>query len=190
MTTTLQPDLFTNVHKGIRRALFAACTALGRAGGEEEREPAARALLDQALRFLAHHGENEDLLLLPLLRERAPRVFAAMSEAHAALDEARAALSAQSPAAALYLDACAFTARYLAHLDDEERALEPAIRAVLSIDELIEFGRRSVQRTAPAEQRMMIGWMLPAMARGAAEELLARLPPPLAAELRPLAAAG
>ena len=185
--TTAQSDLFRNVHKGIRRALFAACAALGRAEGDAEREASARALLGEALHFVAHHGENEDLLLLPLLRERAPEVCARLSQAHVALDEARAALAEDQPIAASYLRACAFTAQYLAHLDDEERVFEPMIVAVLSAEEAREFGRRSVERTAPADQRMMLGWMLPAMTRGDAEAFLGRVPPELAAGLRGLA---
>ena len=186
MTKTAQPDLFSNVHKGIRRALFAACADLGRADGDAEREDLARATLAQALHFVAHHGENEDLLLLPILRERAPQIFQRMNSAHVALDEARAALTARQPIAPLYLAACAFTSQYLAHLDDEERVLEPAIRAVLSADEAIAFGRRSVERTAPADQRMMLGWMLPAMTGSDADAFLSRVPPTLAAELRVL----
>ena len=181
------PDLFTNVHKGIRRALFAACTALGRAEGDPERESAAQALLAEALRFVAHHGENEDVLLLPLVRDRAPDVFAAMTTAHAALDEARAALSAKAPISATYLAACAFTARYVAHMDQEERELEPQIRQVLTGEEAIEFGRRSVERTSPVDQRMMLGWMVPAMTRADAAAFVGRLPSGLATELRALA---
>ncbi|HEY1533478.1 MAG TPA: hemerythrin domain-containing protein [Polyangiaceae bacterium] len=184
MTTTAKPDLFCNVHKGIRRALFAACAALGRADGDTAREVAARATLAEALHFVAHHGENEDSLLLPILRERTPQIFERMNSAHAALDEARASLTAHQPIAALYLAACAFTSQYLAHMDDEERVFEPAIRALLSADEAIAFGRRSVERTAPADQRMMLGWMLPAMTRLDADAFLGRVPPALAAELR------
>ncbi|HEX3853278.1 MAG TPA: hemerythrin domain-containing protein [Polyangiaceae bacterium] len=186
MTTTAKPDLFSNVHKGIRRALFAACADLGRADGDIAREVAARAALAEALHFVAHHGENEDSLLLPILRERTPQIFERMSSAHAALDEARAAISAHQPIAALYLAACAFTSQYLAHMDDEERVFEPAIRVLLSADEASAFGRRSVERTTPSDQRMMLGWMLPAMTRLDADAFLSRVPPALAAELREL----
>ena len=186
MNTTAKPDLFSNVHKGIRRALFAACADLGRADGDAAREVRARATLAEALHFVAHHGENEDSLLLPILRERAPQIFELMKSAHAALDEARAAMTAHQPVAALYLAACAFTSQYLAHMDDEERVFEPAIRAVLSADEAIAFGRRSVERTAPSDQRMMLAWMLPAMTHLDAGALLGRVPPALAAELREL----
>jgi hypothetical protein len=187
MTRPAKPDLFSNVHKGIRRALFAACADLGRADGDTSREAAARAALAEALHFVAHHGENEDLLLLPILRERAPQIFERMSSAHAALDEARAAMTVPQPIAALYLAACAFTSQYLAHMDDEERVFEPAIRAVLSADEAIAFGRRSVERTAPLDQRMMLGWMLAAMTRLDADDFLSRVPPAFAAELREMA---
>lgn len=183
MTDTPPPDLFTNVHKGIRRALFDACVQLGAAEGDAEREREARAALREALHFVAHHGDNEDALLLPLVRERAPEVFARLSAAHAALDEERAALLAEQPVPALYLAACAFTSRYLAHLDAEERELEPAIRAALSTEEVSGFGRRSVERTAPEDQRMMLGWMLAALPPAQSAAMLARLPPALAAEL-------
>ncbi len=187
MTNNAQPDLFSNVHKGIRRALFAACAALGCAEGDPERERAARALLTEALRFVAHHGENEDLLLLPLMRERAPELFASLDEAHRALDTAREALTEEQPVVQLYLATCAFTALYLAHMDQEERVFEPAMRAVLSVDDAVAFGRRSVERTSPQDQRMMLGWMLPAMTSRDVDAFLSRLPVALAAELRSLA---
>ena len=80
----------------------------------------ACATLAEALHFIAHHGENEDALLLPLLRERAPLVFRAMTDAHTGLDAARGALAAAPPGPELYLAVCDFTARYLGHMHDEE----------------------------------------------------------------------
>ncbi len=88
------------------------------------------------------------------------------------------------PIAALYLAACAFTSQCLVHIDDEERVFEPAFLAVFSAEEVIAFGRRSVERTAPSDQRMMLGWMLPAMTRLDADVFLSRMPPALAGELR------
>jgi Hemerythrin HHE cation binding domain len=189
--TTTAPDIFRNVHKGIRRALFTAVTALGRAGDDEPRLAGARDLLRQALRFVAHHGENEDLLLVPLLRTHLPEVAARMAAAHEFLHAPLSALEAAlatAPADALYARACSFSARYLDHMDEEEQLLEPRIGAALTADQLREFGRLSVARTAPAEQQMMIAFMLPAMTRVEAEALLARLPAPLAEQLRPLTA--
>lgn len=187
---TNAPDIFTNVHKGIRRALFSACTALGRAGDDAARGAAARSVLAEVLRFVAHHGENEDLLLVPRLRSRAPAVAERIERAHHGVGEALAALAAAveaMPLARLYAEACGFLALYLEHMREEEQELEPAIRAVLSPEELEGFGRESVARTAPTDQRMMLGWMLPAMTQADVDAFLGRLPPGLAATLRPLA---
>lgn len=185
------PDIFTNVHKGIRSALFAACVALGRAGEEPERLTAARLLLREALHFVAHHGDNEDRLLLPLLAQHAPASFERIEAAHVQVNAALSALTAEvdrAPAPQLHAAACRFLALYLEHMHEEEHVLEPAIRRALSVEQLMGFGRQSVERTAPDDQRMMLRWMLPAMTRSDAESFLARLPPPLAAELRPLCA--
>lgn len=184
MTTT--PDIFTNVHKGIRRALFDACLALGRAGDGGEEDAAARRLLQEALRFVAHHGENEDMLLLPLLQSRAPEIATRMQEAHRRIDGALAMLqarAAEAPAHELYLQTGAFVALYLDHMREEEQELEPRIRAAVDADALAGFGRGSVERTAPADQRMMLGWMLPAMPRAQADTFLRRMPRDLAEEL-------
>lgn len=191
MTTT--PDIFTNVHKGIRRALFDACLALGRAGGGGEEDAAARRALREALRFVAHHGENEDKLLLPLLQRRAPEIAARMEVAHRRVDGALARLearAAEAPAHELYLQAGAFAALYLDHMREEEEEFEPGIRAALDADALAGFGRESVARTAPADQRMMLGWMLPAMPRVEAEVFLKRLPQAVAADLGRMLDAG
>ncbi len=70
---------------------------------------------------------------------------------------------------------------------EEEQEFDIAIRAAIPADELAAFGRGSVERTAPADQRMMLGWMLPAMTRVDVEASFARLPPSVADELRSLA---
>jgi hypothetical protein len=74
-------------------------------------------------------------------------------------------------------------------MDDEERTFQPAIRAVLSVEEIAGVAGQSVARTAPADQRMMLAWVLPAMTPADAETLLGRLPPDLASELGAVAAA-
>jgi hypothetical protein len=186
ITMTTTPDIFTNVHKGIRRALFEACLALGRAGEGGEQGAAARQLLQEALRFVRHHGENEDLLLLPLLGRRAPEVATRMEAAHGRIEAALAALegrAADAPLHELHLEAGGFVALYLDHMREEEQELEPLIRAVLDADALAGFGRGSVERTAPADQRMMLGWMLPAMPRAEVEAFLGRVPRDVAEEL-------
>jgi hypothetical protein len=188
--TTATPDIFTNVHKGIRLALFEACKALGRAGTDTERADSARAQLRAVIHFVEHHGDNEDQLLVPMLDPHAPEVAKRILAAHAPIQAALRTLAASidvAPMHGLYLQVCQFLGVYLEHMYEEEHELEPAIRAALSSDELATFGRRVVERTTPGDQRMMLGWMLPAMTRADIDVFLARLPPELAEQLRPLA---
>lgn len=187
---TLRPDIFSNVHKGIRSALFEACTSLGRAGADRESSEHARDLLRAALHFVAHHGDNEDVLLLPLLRERAPAAFGRMQRAHATIDAALAVLSAQVDASAtgdLYHQASSFITLYLEHMREEEIELEPLIRAAVTAEELADFGRRAVERTSPSDQRLMLAWMLPAMTADDVQTFLTTVPAERRDELRRLA---
>lgn len=182
------PDIFTNVHKGIRAALFEACVRLGRAGDDDPDLADTLAFAANALHFVAHHGENEDLLLLPLLSERCPRFAQWMADGHRDIDARIRALRealGSVPVAHLYLEFSGFTAAYLMHMLDEERA-DAELRAVLADGDIASVGRESVARTAPADQRLMLGLMLPAMPQAEARAMLGHLPPGLAAELAPL----
>jgi hypothetical protein len=187
-----RPDLFTNVHKGIRRALFETCIALGK-NPDGDLPAALSAQLSGVIHFVRHHGENEDVLLLPRLAEAAPAVEARMRAAHAEIEAALKALEASilhDGAAALYHRACEFTARYLEHMREEELELEPQIREALSAEQIDAVGRGSVARTAPDQAHAMLTWMLSAMRPLDAEELIARLPPGLQRELRGLVEPG
>jgi hypothetical protein len=186
---TTTPDLFVNVHKGIRRVLFEACAALGRAGEDATRSERARALLHEALRFTAHHGENEDVLLLPILEAVAPEISQTLHQQHAIINEAMQRLQTLATDASnqtLYVEMSSFIALYLEHMRLEEQELDPKIRAALSIEQLLQFGARSVERTAPEEQEMMLSWMLPSMTRDDAEAFMGKIPPAVAEQLRPL----
>ncbi|MGE0550633.1 MAG: hemerythrin domain-containing protein [Kofleriaceae bacterium] len=185
---TNRPDLFTNVHKGIRSALFETCIALGRVRGDDV--PAVvLAQLRHVLHFIRHHGENEDLLLLPLLATHAPAIAARMREAHVEVETALRTVERcidHGTAMELYHRTCELAARYLDHMHDEEVELEPQIRSALSPEQLQDIGRGSLARTSLADARVMLAWMLPAMPSAEAVELLARAPAELQRELRPL----
>ena len=183
---TTQVDLFTNVHKGIRSALFETCVALGKT--PDDAVPSAlRTQLRNVLHFIRHHGENEDLLLLPILEKAAPTVRARMREAHGEIETAILTLEARADHASateLYHRTCELASRYLEHMREEELELEPQVRQVLTIEQLESVARGSVARTAPADARVMLAWMLPAMHPADAREMMARLPEALRQELR------
>ncbi|MDP1829791.1 MAG: hemerythrin domain-containing protein [Archangium sp.] len=175
------PDLFVNVHKGIRRALFETIGALSRGA------PDARSLLKTTLRFLEHHGANEDVLLIPLARTRVPELAARMERAHERITPLFTELQRASESMGLdelFTLTNGFLAAYLQHMHEEETAFDSGLRAAFSAEELSAFGMKSAQRTQPADQLMMLGWMLPAIPRDQAEVFLNRVPPEAAATLR------
>jgi hypothetical protein len=192
---TDQPDIFTNVHRGIRRALFELCSYVGRTEPSDPEWPDVLARAHEVLHFVAHHGDNEDSLLLPALRERAPETAARIDEEHrrveATLDALRMAID--GPAETFYLACCSFTSLYLEHMRFEEVECEPVIRARFSAEEIAAFGARSVARTSPEDRRTMLGYMFAAMPRRAIEAFLAgaqtKMPPGAFAELRAIAEA-
>lgn len=188
-TATLPaPDLFTSVHKGIRRALFELTLALGRAADTPAESQAERALARDVVGFLRQHGDNEDALVLPLREGRAPEVHELLRRAHAEVDAVVDAFEAaidDVPTPALYTRACHLTSTYLDHIRTEEVELEPRIRSVLTHDELRAVGAASISRTPEAQRPRMLAFVLAAIPRPLAEAQLAKLPPALASELRP-----
>jgi hypothetical protein len=192
---TDQPDIFTNVHRGIRKALFDLCLDLGRTEPADPEWPDVLARAHDVLHFVAHHGDNEDVLLLPGLRERAPEMAARIDEDHRRIEAALEALRGahDGDAEALFLAYCSFTSLYLEHMRFEEIECASVIRARFSAEEIAAFGARSVARTSPEDQRTMLGYMFAAMPRGATGAFLAgaqaKMPPEAFARLRELAAA-
>jgi hypothetical protein len=191
MLTPPAPDLFVNVHKGLRKALFDLVLALGRAEASPPASAAERALARQVVGFLRVHGENEDVLIVPLLQDRAPDVVRRIARAH---DEVAAELAAferlidRAPSPDLFHAACHFTAFYLEHMRLEEVELERPIRDALSEEEAAAIGPRSMARTPEALRIEALGFMLAAMPTAEAEGLLGKLPAPVAAALRPAVA--
>ena len=178
-------EFFTHVHQGIRRALFDASTALARARGVPEAEAAALRLLDDALLFVTRHGENEDLLLLPLLEARAPEVASRMRDAHRRIDDGLRDLRSRGDRKDpdLYLHLSLFIAHYLEHMFEEEIELAPLISAVITEQELAKESERAVTRVDPGERLRMLRLMLPALPAAAASAMLSRLPRDVAQEL-------
>ena len=130
---------------------------------------------------------REDALLLPALEGKAQELVRELQRDHEALHGRIVALREALGSAScdeLYAGACAFTAAYFEHMHEEEQRHEAVIRAHLSVDELTTFARKSVERTAPSDQRMMLGFVVPAITDADANALLARLPAALASELR------
>lgn len=126
------------IHKYIRRDLFAVSELLSVA--TPEAVPTVQRQIGELAELLRGHAHHEELRFEPLLRARDSALAARLMVDHEDLDarlahlvHAAGALDPDRPDRAyeslrsLYLDWNRFVGAYLAHLDDEERALFPAL---------------------------------------------------------------
>jgi hypothetical protein len=144
-------DLYREVHKGVRHALFDLTYAAGRADVADDVEVGA--LVDTCRRAVelvrAHHDHEDQLLLRALVATHAPDLAGRVDDEHRSLatrldglayraDELAASPSTlrDAPAHALYLEAAAVTSACLEHLDVEERLVMPALIAACDDEHL------------------------------------------------------
>jgi hypothetical protein len=186
-------DLYKDVHKGLRRALFTTTELAGRTDGGDH------AAVDDLLRTVANlqqllrwHHHHEDALLQPTLDDQIPDLAGRVRDEHAEIElhmsavdrlvaELVGAASSERPVTvhAVYLELASFTGRYLAHQDLEERrvmlalsgalthdglaSLDLAIRTAVPLDEMLLFLRQMVPAMPPAERAAMLVGMQEAM---------------------------
>jgi hypothetical protein len=165
-------DVFTGVHKGLRKALFELALQAGATDADSGEELAALAdKAGEAFHFLEHHAANEDRFLVPMMEGKAMPQGARLRSEHGVLEEGlnglkiRASALARSPATlhVFYLALNRFIADYLRHIHEEETEVMPALHEALTDEELAGFSRRSVASTPPQDQAMMLSHMFPAM---------------------------
>jgi hypothetical protein len=181
-TTTTAPemvpfDLYKDVHKGIRGALFGVTT---RAGNLDPADRAARrdlaGQLATTFRILGSHAEHEETYVQAVVERHAPRAAAAVLDQHRVIDGRMIELQANADAAVdavrseqrarlhdLYLDVATFTADYLEHQDFEERVVMPALADAMTVPELLVVHRDIVAGIPPDEMAEPLALMLPAM---------------------------
>jgi hypothetical protein len=165
-------DVFTSVHKGLRKALFELAALAGAAdAGSADELGALAGKAREAFHFLEHHALNEDRFLVPMMDGKAMPQGARLRADHGVLEEGLAGLKvradelARSPAVlhGFYLALNRFISDYLRHLHEEETEVMPALHEALTDEELAGFSRQSVAATAPRDQVMMLSHMFPAM---------------------------
>ena len=75
----MRTDLFTPIHKALRRNLFETAIALGRTDFTSPQETAAaEKLVAECLGFLREHADHEDRHVLPEIARLAPELAASM----------------------------------------------------------------------------------------------------------------
>lgn len=170
-------DLYREIHKGLRYALFGVTAQAGRTDAGDDAGVAALVEEWGTVRFLldGHHA-HEDTYVDALVQAHAADLSDELEAGHRTSDEAIAALTAAAgalavaPAAdrwplirAFYLDLADFTALYLTHLRFEEDRVMPALNAGMSDDELAEVTGIIRGSVPPPDMCVFIRSMVPAM---------------------------
>jgi hypothetical protein len=157
-------DLFTLVHKGVRRVLFDTAMELSRtdfaAADETERAGAA---VRRCFGLLREHADHEDREIQPLITRFSPTVASVLRAEHVTLEKASIAVESLLPrlAAAALDERRAMGAELqrrfyllvsdqLRHLDREEREANAVMWANLPDPALLQIRGRITAQIAPA----------------------------------------
>jgi hypothetical protein len=178
MPTVSRSDLYTRIHKGLRKALFDLAHAAGRTDyGNEEEWTRLKAQTAEALYFLKRHGEIEDTFFLPLLESKIPgataRDTAEHEEVDRQIDEINDAVTRLDALAAeadrreageeFYLLVNRFISDYLNHMHREESSMAPLYFAHCSEEELRTMLASIVAGNAPTDTMMMLRYTIPSI---------------------------
>jgi hemerythrin-like domain-containing protein len=166
-------DLYREVHKGLRRALSEVVDVMGALDvADAEAVASLRArFADLDMMLTTHHAHEEIGRLGELIAEHVDADIArSIQDAHdwsdAALADLRnrvARLQSDHDAAALYDAAVEFVAGYLAHMNDEEHVVMPALNAGADPEELGRIVMQIRMSVPPPEMCTFLRYMLPAM---------------------------
>ena len=200
-TAVQAADLYREIHKGIRFALFHAILHSGRVDGTDGDD--IDALLSRCtdlVELLELHHHHEDVFVQPFIVRAAPDLAVAVDAQHAEVEAGMIALrrigerlaTAAAPdrpivAHELYLYLCRFTALYLDHQAVEETEVMPALLAAVPAAELNDMHATLRQSIPPDVMADCMSVMLPAMNIEERVEMLAGMsmaPPPVWAILR------
>ncbi len=179
-------DVYTAVHKGLRKALFDLGYAIGRTDAENEAELSAlTAQCDEVLYFLDEHGENENRYQLALLESKRPGAAQRNLDEHEELDAIVRDLHDKLHAIAeapqeqrrsllrayygLYHE---FVSRYLLHMELEETETTSLLHALCTDEELAAETQKIIRNTPPADIAVMMRYMIPSMNGAERLELL------------------
>ncbi len=169
-------DLYRDIHKGIRATLFELTGFAGRLDpSNRDSRSALAGQVAQTTDLLVTHAEHEDAVIQPALEQHLPELAATIAVDHETLEAALVGLrdrSADAAAAtvgdrhtvhAIYIDLAAFTSRYLAHQDIEERVVMPALETTLGVDACVAMHHQIISSIPPEEMAIALSVMLPAM---------------------------
>ncbi len=172
-STTESVDLYREVHKGLRLALFELAST---AGALDDSDPLAVAALtslfaDVDMMLVTHHGHEDGERLSRLIHRPTPQAALRIDTAHdrinVQLEELRklmAELAAgESVGGRIYDAIVELVADYLAHMQDEESVVMPVLQRVVPGEELTGISMAIRSSVPPPDMCVFLRFMLPAM---------------------------
>ena len=175
--TIIPFDLYRDIHKAIRVALFDITVAAGTLDPNDCTARIAHAIrVHDVVNFLILHAKHEDEFVDPAIQQVLPDEAEAIAAEHAVLearmntlleladlgfeagrDDARAAVHD------LYLELASFTSAYLAHQAIEERVVMPALWNTFGFEPLLGMHLALLASISPDDMGWSLSKMLPAM---------------------------
>jgi hypothetical protein len=168
-------NIFNQIHKGLRAALYHTATSLQQADftAEAEAEEALSKIKEVVMLF-DEHARKEDKFVLPAIVQFEPSVADAFEQEHltdlalsgqlvAAVDGFESLLKAEDRAAAgrkINVQFAEFLVFNLKHMAREEDLLNQLLWRYYSDAEILQIQQRIVQHTQPWHQDFYSKWML------------------------------
>lgn len=175
-TTTEAIDLYREVHKGLRKALFDLAERAGtlstQCATDRTNDVEFAELFTQVDMMLSTHHSHEDSdVLKRLISEHAATSVGSIEVAHERSEQSLTTLrglvaereSGAPNGAEIYDATVAFTADYLAHMSVEENQVMPALQEHASHDDLFEIQMNIRGSVPPPDMCVFLSYMLPAM---------------------------
>ena len=172
-TVIAEVDLYREVHKGLRLALFELVEMAGTldATDHDGLEEFGRLFGAVDMMLQTHHRHEDGAELVGLIAQHVSDVLPAITEAHDHAEQQLATLRCLVSELAGGVDRCgaiydasvAFTAGYLDHMAVEETQVMPRLQAAASAEQLMAITMAIRMSVPPPDMCVFLRYMLPAM---------------------------
>lgn len=172
-TMTAEVDLYREVHKGLRLALFELVQTAGTldAADHDGLEAFGQLFGEVDMMLQTHHDHENGPELGRLIALHASDILPGIQEAHDRAEQRLAELrlmvaslaSGVDNTGAIYDAVVAFTADYLDHMQVEELQVMPALQAAVSAEDLMAITMAIRTSVPPPDMCVFLRYMLPAM---------------------------
>lgn len=169
----VQVDLYREIHKGLRLALFDLISVAGALDTADVGSVEAFTGLfgDVDMMLQTHHTHEDGAALGALIRDHATSVVNVIEEAHETSENRLLELRSMVASLAggvdnareIYDAVVTFTADYLGHMDVEEKQVMPLLHASVPGEELMAITMAIRTSVPPPDMCVFLRYMLPAM---------------------------